>query len=295
MARDAGINARRVASRDATFQQWQSLLTNRNKRLRAGEFLVQGVRPLSLAVEHGWTIRALLHDGRPSPSAWAKGLWTSLNTTRYIVAPELMQELGEKSAGIPELLAVVAMPPDDFSRIPVTADLLVTVFDRPSSPGNLGTLCRAVDAFGGTALFTTGHGADPYDPKCIRASTGSLFSVPVVRAASHREILAWLNEQRARDVPVVVIGTDERGDEDIRAVEFEQPTVLVIGNETTGMTAAWRENCDVLLRIPIVGTASSLNAATAGSIALYEAMRHRIDRTGTRSRVIRATADVNNQ
>lgn len=272
----AGTNVRRVATRNATFQQWQALLTNRSKRLRAGEFIVQGVRPLSLAVEHGWRIRALLHDGRLSPSAWATDLWTSLNTTRYLVAPELMQELGEKSAGIPELLAVAEIPPDDFSRIPATADLLVTVFDRPSSPGNLGTLCRAVDAFGGTALLVTGHAADPYDPKCVRASTGSLFSVPVIRAASHREILAWVHEQRGRGVPLVVIGTDERRGEDICSVELGQPIVLVVGNESTGMTAAWRESCDVLLRIPMMGSASSLNAATAGSIVLYEAMRRRI-------------------
>lgn len=290
VAGNAEINVRRVTTRNATFQQWQSLITNRNKRLRAREFLVQGVRPITLAVENGWTIRALLHDGRPSPSAWATSLWTSVNTTGYIVAPELMGELGEKSAGVPELLAVVEMPPDDLSRVPVTTDLLVTVFDRPSSPGNLGTLCRAVDAFGGTALLTTGHAADPYDPKCIRASTGSLFSVPVMRAPSHREIIEWVNEQRARDMPVVVIGTDEQGDEDIAAVDFAQPTVLVIGNETTGMTVAWREKCDVLLRIPMVGKASSLNAATAGAIVLYEAMRCRIDSAGARSHVIRDRA-----
>jgi 23S rRNA (uridine2479-2'-O)-methyltransferase len=191
------------------------------------------------------------------------------------VAPELMRELGEKGAGTPELLAVAEIPADDFSRIPAAANLLVTFFGRPSSPGNLGTLCRAVDAFGGTALVVTGHAADPYDPKCVRASTGSLFSVPVIRAPSHREILAWVEGQRARGLPVVVIGTDERGSEDIRSVDFAQPIVLVIGNESTGLTAAWRESCDVLLRIPMVGTASSLNAATAGSIVLYEAMPRR--------------------
>jgi 23S rRNA (uridine2479-2'-O)-methyltransferase len=267
----------RVTARNATFQQWHSLLTNRNKRQHAGEFLVQGVRPITLAVENGWTIRALLHDGRPSLSAWAKDLWTSLDATRYLVSPELMHELGEKSAGPPELLAVVEMPPDDFSRILVNAGLLATVFDRPSNPGNLGTLCRSVDAFGGTALLTTGHSADPYDPKCIRASTGSVFSVPIVRAASHREVLTWVDKQRAQGVPIIIAGTDEQGDEDLRSVDFSQPMVMVIGNETTGMTSAWREACDVLVRIPMAGSVSSLNASTAGSIALYEAMRHRCD------------------
>src|SRR6202012_1567547 len=200
--------ALRVTARNAAFQQWQALLTNRTKRLRAGEFLVQGVRPITLAVQQGWRIRALLHDGRPSASAWAQELWDTVPASRYLVAPELMRELGEKEDETPELLAVAQMPPDDFGRIPVTADLLVTVFDRPGSPGNLGTLCRSVDAFGGTALLTTGHAADPYDPRCIRASTGSIFSVPVVRAPSSREILAWVGQQRARGVPVVVAGTD---------------------------------------------------------------------------------------
>ena len=265
-----------MSTRNATFQRWQALLTNRNRRLRAGEFLVQGVRPITLAVREGWKVRALLHDGRPSPSPWAKDLWTSLDAARYLVAPGLMQELGEKSDGSPELLAIIEMPPDDFSRIPVTPDLLVTVFDRPSNPGNVGTLIRSVDAFGGTALLVTGHAADPYDPKCVRASTGSIFSVPVIRAASHRDIFAWVEEQHGRGVPIVVIGTDEQGKGDIRDTDFSRPIVLVIGNETTGMSVAWRGKCDALLRIPIVGTASSLNAATAGSIILYEAMQNRI-------------------
>jgi 23S rRNA (uridine2479-2'-O)-methyltransferase len=280
----AATEALRVTTRNAAFQQWQSLLTNRKKRLSAGEFIVQGVRPITLAVRQGWKIRALLRDGRPSPSPWAADLWASLPAARFLVAPELMRELGEKADGVPELLAVVEMPADDFSRIPVTADLLATVFDRPSSPGNIGTLIRSVDAFGGSCLLVTGHAADPYDPKCLRASTGSFFSVPVVRAASHREIVAWVEEQRAHDVPVVVVGADEQGQADIREVDFTRPIVLVVGNETVGMTQAWRERCDVLLSIPMSGTATSLNAATAGSIVLYQAMMRRAERAGERDR-----------
>jgi len=276
MAGSARTSALRVTTRNATFQRWQSLLANRNKRQRAGEFLVQGVRPITQAVQQGWKMRALLHDGRPSPSPWAADLWATLPTDRFLVAPELMQELGEKSDGAPELLAIVEMPPDDLRRIPWTPNVLATVFDRPSSPGNIGTLIRSVDAFGGSGLLITGHAADPYDPKCVRASTGSFFSVPVVRAPSHREIMAWVDEQRAQDLPIVVIGADEHGQADIREIDFAQPVLLVVGNETAGMTAAWRERCDILLSIPMTGTASSLNAATAGSITLYEAMRYRM-------------------
>ncbi len=239
--------AKRVSSQNATFQQWHSLLTNRTKRLRAGEFLVQGVRSITQAVTHGWTIRALLHDGRAAPSQWAADLWNSLDTARYLVAPELMHQLGEKSEGTPELLAIAEMRPDDFARIPVAPGSPAVVFDRPSSPGNIGTLIRSADAFGGSSVIVTGHAADPYDPKCIRASTGSFFSVPVMRAQSHHEVLAWVGQQRSDGVPVVVAGTDEAGDVDIRDLDFTRPVVLVVGNETVGMTAAWREICDLLI------------------------------------------------
>lgn len=268
-------DAKLLTTQNATFQQWQSLLTNRTKRLRSGEFLVQGVRPITQAVAHGWRIRALLHDGRARPSAWAAELWDSLDTARYLLSPELMRLLGEKEEGTPELLAVVEMPSDDFARIPVGPGAAVMVFDRATSPGNIGTLIRSIDAFGGSALIVTGHAADPYDSKCIRASTGSFFSVPVVRARSHREVFAWVGQQRVDGLPILVVGADEHGEVDIRDLDVTRPVVLVVGNETMGLTAAWQENCDLLVRVPMVGSASSLNAATAGSIVLYEAMRNR--------------------
>lgn len=270
-----GAAPRRVTSRNASFQQWQALLTNRSKRSRAGEFLVQGVRPISLAAEQGWRFRALLHDGRAAPSAWATRIWESTDADRFVVAPELMAELGEKSEGTPELLAVLELPPDDLGRIPASPDLLVTIFDRPASPGNIGTLIRSADAFGASGLIVTGHAADPYDPRAIRASTGSIFSIPVIRAPSHREVLSWAEQQRAASPPVLIVGTDEQGQAGLTDVDFGRPLILVVGNETAGLTAAWREHCDVLVRIPMVGTASSLNAATAGSILLYEAMKKR--------------------
>jgi TrmH family RNA methyltransferase len=73
-----------------------------------------------------------------------------------------------------------------------------------------------------------------------------------------------------------VAGTDEQGDVDVADFDFARPTLLVIGNETTGLSTSWRQACDTLLRIPMAGAATSLNAATAGSIVLYEASRRRV-------------------
>jgi 23S rRNA (uridine2479-2'-O)-methyltransferase len=264
-----------ITTRNARFQQWQALLTNRTKRQRTGEFLVQGVRPISLAAEHGWTIRALLYAAETDLSRWAERLLDEVPAQIVEMAPELLAELGEKEADRPELVAVVALPDDDLSRIGDTG--AAVVFDRPANPGNIGTLVRSADAFGAAGVIVTGHAADPYDPRAVRASTGSLFAVPAVRAPSHVEVLAWA---AARGLHVA--GTDEQGDVDVADYDFTQPTLLVVGNETTGMSTAWRQACGTLLRIPMSGAASSLNAATAGSIVLYESSRQmQTGRVGT--------------
>ena len=257
----------RVSSRNARFQQWQALLTNRSKRQRAGEFLVHGVRPITVAVERGWTVRTLVYDADRSLSRWAQDLLGSSTADRVAMSAELLAELGEKAA---EIVAVVEMPPDDLDRIPVGAGFLGVLFDRPGSPGNIGSIIRSADAFGADGMVVTGHAADVYDPRSVRASTGSLFALPTVRVPTRREVDAWLN-----GTPVQVVGTDEHGDTDVFDFDLTGPTLLLVGNETTGLSAGWRERCDHLVRIPMQGSASSLNAANAATAMLYEAARQR--------------------
>ena len=255
-----------VSTRNAAFEQWQALLTNRTKRQRAGEFLVQGVRPITLAVERGWEIRVLLHAGGPR-SRWAEEMLHRHDHAE--LSDELMRELGEKDEQ--ELIAVVGLPEDRLDRIPPRDDLLVVVFDRPATPGNIGTLIRSADAFGAHGVIVTGHAADPYDPRAVRASTGSLFAIPVVRVPSHREVLAWATGR--------IVATDEHGRIDVADSDLTGPTVVLIGNETTGLSAAWREAADEIVRITMTGAASSLNAASAGTVVLYEAARQRRRKT----------------
>lgn len=260
----------RISSRNARFQVWQASLTNRTKRQRAGEFLVQGVRPISVAVDNGWPVRTVITDASRPLSKWASELLRRLpDVERVAMAPDLLAELGEKES---ELIAVLELPADDLDRIPVGPDFLGVVFDRPTGPGNIGSIIRSADAFGADGLIVTGHAADVYDPKAVRATTGSLFAVPAVRAASHREVLDWVRRSR---IPIVVVGTDEHGSTDVYDFDFTQPVLLLIGNETAGLSSAWREAADHLVRIPITGSASSLNAANAATAVLYEISRQR--------------------
>jgi 23S rRNA (uridine2479-2'-O)-methyltransferase len=266
----------RVTSRNARFQQWQALLTSRAKRQQLGEFLVQGVRPISLAAEAGWPFRALIYDADRPLSAWAQEMLRTADATRVAMSAELLAELSEKDEGRPELLAVVEMPADDLGRIEVGRHFLGLLLDRPASPGNLGSIIRSADTFGAAGVVVTGHAADPYDPRSVRASTGSLFARPVIRVPSPREPTAWLAAQQARGSPIALVGADEGGDRDVFDADLTASTLLVLGNETAGLSAAWREQCDYLVRIPMTGSASSLNVANAATVVLYEAARQRI-------------------
>jgi len=266
----------RVSTRNARFQQWEALLSNRAKRQRTGEFLVQGVRPITLAARHGWRFRALIYDaGRPL-SQWAQALLRDVPAVKVSMAPTLLAELGEKEEGSPELVAVVEMPGDGLHRIEAGHDFLGVLLDRPASPGNVGSIIRSADALGAQGVIVGGHAADVYDPRCVRASTGSLFALPVVRTPGPGEVAAWVTALRARGCPIVLAATDERGDRDVFDFDFTQPVLLLAGNEGTGLSCAWRELSDVVVSIPMAGAASSLNAASAASIFMYEASRQRL-------------------
>jgi TrmH family RNA methyltransferase len=184
------------------------------------------------------------------------------------VAPKLLADLGQHDDVVPELVAVAGMPADDLTRIRLQTRL-VLLLDRPGSPGNLGSLIRSADAFGVDGLIVCGHAVDAYEPAVVRASTGSLFALPVVRADAPQPVLDW-----AESVGLQVIGTDEDG-EPLDAVDLRGPVLVVVGNETRGMSAAWRAAATTTAAIPMRGSASSLNAANAGSIVLYEATRQR--------------------
>jgi tRNA G18 (ribose-2'-O)-methylase SpoU len=259
-----------LANENDRFQHAETLKRNRHKRHAHRELFVEGVRNLDQAVARGWPFRALFYGaGRPL-SAWARALRTRAGAPiEYACAPALMAKLSDKTEPS-ELCAIVGMPDDGFGRIPDRPRLKLVVLDRPQNPGNLGTILRTCDAFGVHGVIITGHAVDLYDPAVIRASMGSLFAVPAVRAPSHKEVLSWLESRRASGLRLV--GTSARGDRSLSGSgeTLAAPIALVFGNESEGLSHAWRAACDSLVRIPMSGTASSLNITSAVAIVLYQ-------------------------
>ena len=265
----------KVSTANTAFQRIEVLLRNRTKRHRHGEFIVEGVRSINGALAAGWTIRAFAYPRDRQLSRWAASILEASRAEEHLeIAQELFAQISEKDEPS-ELLAIAAQRPGDVERIPVRSGMLVVVVDRPANPGNLGTLIRSCDAFGADGVIVTGHAVDIYDPVVIRASVGSFFSVPCVALPSHNEVAEWLGRVRESFPRVSFVGTSARATETLRNFQWGSEVVLAIGNETAGLSHSYRELCDAMVGMPMRGTATSLNAAVAASIALYEVDAHR--------------------
>jgi len=265
----------KITRENADFQILNALKTNREKRNKEG-FLFEGVRNINNAIQYGWTIKSFLYSSEKGLSGWARGiLERSAADTHYDLSPMLLGRLSNKEE-TSELLAVAEMKSDDLKRVHVEDKLLVVVFDRPSSPGNLGAIIRSCDALGVHGLVITGHAVDLYDPETISATTGSLFSLPIVRVPSQKELMPWIEEIKKRYPDTEIIGTDEKSSKTIYEHDFNKPTVLLAGNEKVGLSAGYKQVADAMVKIPMEGSASSLNVAVATSIIIAEICRQRM-------------------
>lgn len=150
---------------------------------------------------------------------------------------------------------------------------LVAVLERVADPGNAGTVLRTADAAGADAVVLTEGSTDPHGGKCVRASAGSLWHLPVVHGPATRAVVAALH---AAGLTVLATSGDQ-GSEDlddlIDAGLLAGPTAWLLGNEAAGLSGQALALADRTVRIPVHGRAESLNLATAAAVCLYASAR----------------------
>ena len=270
-----------IPAANDVFRHLVLLKKSQNTRRRFREFFVEGAKAITQARQHRWPVRSLVYAAGKPLSSWAREALDALPAARRIeLSAPLMARLSDKNE-VSELIAIVGMPPDATDRIAPSPDLLVAVLDRPSSPGNLGSIVRSCHALGADGLIVTGHGTDIFNPQTIRASMGALFALPAVRLAAPRDVGRWVGGVAAARPPrertrrIQIVGAAGDATLPVDAVDLTLPTVLVLGNEAEGLSAGYRELCDVLVRIPMHRQADSINVACAAAVLLYETDRQR--------------------
>jgi TrmH family RNA methyltransferase len=172
---------------------------------------------------------------------------------------------GDRADGV---VLMVRIPDRRLADLELPDAPLVVVTEDVEKPGNVGAILRTADAVGADAVLAAG-GTDLYNPNVIRASIGTVFSLPVV-AAPAIEIAEWLRERGVRIVASRVDAASLHVEADLSG-----PVALVLGSEADGLSDAWRGPDVEGVRLPMLGVADSLNVSVAGAVLLYEAWRQR--------------------
>lgn len=240
-------------------------------------FLVEGLQILHMALDAGAAAREVFYceeqfAGNEAPTLLER--FRRGGATLYRVAPRVMDTLSEREE--PQgIVATFPIPAASLASLKLTDRALVLVVDRLQDPGNLGTLIRTADAVAAAGVILIEPCVDPYDPKTVRGSMGSLFNLPVVGARDVPALFAWLKARGLRPV-----GADPHLGELWGAGLWTGGVALVLGNEARGLSADVAAHIAAWVRLPIVGKAESLNVAVAGGILMYLWLREAQRREG---------------
>lgn len=166
------------------------------------------------------------------------------------------------------LVAVCTVPDADLEQVLADGPTLVAVPVGVSEPGNAGTIIRVADAMGADAVVLAGPSVDPYNGKCLRASAGSIFSIPVIAEPDTDAALTGL-----RDAGLQVLATVLDGSVSLDDVDLARPTAWLFGPEAHGLPPDVVELATARVRIPMAGNAESLNIGSAAAICLYQSAR----------------------
>lgn len=267
-------------------REWSKLKTKRGRE-QSGDFLVEGIRLTEELLQSSMIVTHILWDvGTDEPP---QSLLTAAAARRIPVievSPSAFASIADTVtpqgilaiAKIPSLADVQkheqpAMQADlqQNERRAQEASSHALLLDGLQDPGNVGTLLRSADAFGLHEVFAGTGTADAYSPKVVRASMGGLFRLHVQTGETTELIDLW--KQRNPTGQVVLAAAT--GSQECYLVDLTKPTLLLVGSEAFGVSDDAAALADVRVRIPMTGSAESLNAAVAGSVLMYEVIRQR--------------------
>jgi TrmH family RNA methyltransferase len=237
------------------------LREDRRQRERDGLMLVEGVYELELALASGMHPREVYHCPELSSA--------SFPDLEPVTVPRTVFEKMAYRDNPEGWLAVFPTPQHALDDLHLPADPLLVLAESVEKPGNVGAILRTADAAGVDGLIVADPRVDLYNPNVVRASRGTLFTVPTV-AASSAEALAFL---RARGIRV--LAATPAADELYTAVDLSGPICIAVGTEDEGLTGFWLEQADLKVKIPMRGRVNSLNVSIATALFLYEAVRQR--------------------
>jgi RNA methyltransferase, TrmH family len=247
-------------------------LRDRRHREKQGRILIDGARELHRAIAAGVRLVEAFVCAPLCQSDDAQRLLAVLPQSGcevLEVSGPVFEKLafGQRTEGV---LGVAEMPRPTLSALELPrTKRLVAVLEGVEKPGNLGAVLRSADAAGVSAVIVADGRTDLYNPNAIRASLGTIFTLPVCEAASG-DVLDWL---RAQNYAILAARVD--GAVPYTEIDYRGPTAIVLGSEAAGLSAIWTGDDIRAIRLPMLGVADSLNVSATAAVLFYEALRQR--------------------
>lgn len=234
-------------------------------------FFIEGPHLVASAVNSAATIREVFFSPSFASSDEGAEILAGLSKKAgriFEVTEPVMKKLSDTES--PQgIAALVSQPSPRLTDLSPGANALITVIEGVQDPGNVGTIIRLADAAAGDVVIVLQGACDPYMPKAVRATAGSIFNIPVIPAQTD-ECLRWLKLNK-----ISLAVTSAKGTLSIFAAALTGPVAFAFGNESRGISRTLEEAADMVVNIPIYGRAESINVATAAAVCLYEAARQR--------------------
>ncbi len=302
-----------LSSNNREISHLRRLLGRRRARIEAGEFVVEGPTLLGEALEAGLVPIAVYFDGgaqltqgvtemlaaasgrgarlvpvapgvveRVADTVTSQPVLT-LMSRASVTLDEFIDGLGAGMQGVPS-----AEPGQSMEPVPLAEPGPVVVLAGVGDPGNAGTIIRSAEAFGAGGVVVCEGSVDPFSPKTVRSSAGSLFHVPLAEAPAVATVLDALAA-----ASFVTVGLVAHGGKPLHETDLSGRIAVVAGNEAHGLSPDALERLDSVCTIPMVGRAESLNVAMATTLVCFEAMRQRSLRYENDGRVNQNGANAN--
>jgi TrmH family RNA methyltransferase len=252
-------------------------LHDRRHREKQGRIRIDGAHELVRAIQGGVGLLEVFVCGPLCRTADAQQVLADASKCGaevLEVAEPVFEKLafGQRGEGV---VGVATMPKPTLSDLKLPQNPLVAVLEGVEKPGNVGAVLRTADAAGVSALVVADGRTDLYNPNAIRASLGTIFTLPVCTATA-RETLAWL---RRHELAIYAARVD--GSVPHTEVDYRRTTAIVLGSEAEGLTDAWTDADVTAIRLPMLGAADSLNVSATAAVLFYEALRQRGGKQGS--------------
>lgn len=252
-------------------------LRQRNERDETDQFLIEGYRELLRFSEKGNKPLELYYCPELFLGTNEKTLIANLsgpNTALFECSADVFKKISyrDRPDGLLAIAKQIHLTLNDLhAKLPKDRPPFLVVAEAIEKPGNLGTILRSSDASGVDGVILCDKCTDIHNPNVVRASVGTLFTVPVYEATSS-EALAWLKSHH-----IAVAAATPSATLEFTKADFKQGIAIAVGTEQLGLSEKWMREADLQVKIPMQGIADSLNVATATTLLLYEVLRQRHD------------------